>query len=464
MIITRDVINKNINYYDYGSNEYYSYKQLSVRIDFFKNLLLDFGCKKGETVLIGYGAGIDQTALLFAICELGMVIIINDYKIIDDDLGFIDPKSKMLMPINYFFGYDTDEDIKVKYFKKICDTYITSNEVEKYNNYSKNSLVLSNPDDVILKCTSSGTTGTPKKVEHTHRFLYNISKRNASFFSGKVASIWNLNHGSSVATYFLPNLMSKDVKEVISANPPVLKEPELCYSIFGDTNHMMIPYTRDLILNIALYKMPNLTYYTLSSIPYEIKSALQNSRCKDVISFFGCNETSGPIFINKVSYINFDTDVYHSFDNYYKIENLNPLTVKLSEYNININTNDNFEKLTQTSFKFKGRSDLLRINGRPISDKYNLLDLEFEYSLVYDILRNKIYLAIWRQNQIITDEMEIKNFVDDLNDILIKKSYGDHYISKFDILNKADFIAGVKLDQEFLRSYFREKVKEYAKF
>ena len=42
----------------------------------------------------------------------------------------------------------------------------------------------------------------------------------------------------------------------------------------------------------------------------------------------------------------------------------------------------------------------------------------------------------------------------------MKKSNNAHFISAFDVLNKDDYISGVKLDNEFLRSHFRERATD----
>ena len=395
-IITRHTINKNIEYVDSFDHFAYSYIDVSRKVDLFKNFLLGIGAKRGESVLIGYGAGINQTALFLAICELGMSVIINDYTVLPYNKS-IDTKSKVLMPIDYFFSLSGETHRKYEYFDRICNRIITQEEIEQYDDYKENDLILAEASDILIKCTSSGTTQTPKLIKHTHEFLFNISKRNSSMFYGNVGLMWNLNHGSSSATYFLPTLMSNDVTKVFSANSKLLECKETFYSLFGDVEHIMIPYANSLEKSIDDFSLPNLTYYTLGSISPKMVKAVKTNRCKDIISFFGCNETSGPIFVNKASYDDFSPEIYHAFDSYYEIENLNPLKVKLSEYSITINTNDNFEKIDDVKFKFNGRADLIKINGFPVCESYNQIYLpdDNNYSLVYDISYNRIYLALW---------------------------------------------------------------------
>jgi hypothetical protein len=466
MIITREVINKNITFADYGKGDipkYYYYNDVSKRVDLFKNYLISIGCKKGESVLIGYAPGIDQLGLFLAVCELGLNFIVNDYKTIDNEkFNFIDTKTKILSPINYFFDYGNFFEHKRNYFKKISDNYIEWSDIEQFNDDSPNNTIWAKPNDILMKCTSSGTTGTPKKVTHTHEFLYNISKRNTLFFNDNVLLVYNFNHGSSLATYFIPALMSENVKQFSNAYAELLKDEDKTENVFNNVDHVMIPYGNQLEEIIENYSFANLTYYTLSSISNKWISDYKN-KYKDIISIFGCNETSGPIFINKASYDNFETAVYHKVDDYYTIESIDPLIVYLKEYDKIINTKDIFS-IKNDGFEFKGRNDLLRINGLEIKKDYvNLLNKFQGYAdFIYDTVYNKIYLAVWLTN---LDSEKYNRSIEEIsriNKYLRNSTNNSHSISKFDFLNKDDFVTGVKLDHEFLRSYFREKVKDYA--
>lgn len=478
MIITRSIVNKDILFHDYQLDifqsidqsymkENYSYSSITTRIDFYKNFLMDLGCKPGETVLIGYEPGFDQISLFFAVCELGLSFIVNDYKLFEkfDDFDFIDTKTEMLLPINYFFDDERLIDPKRDFLGKISNRHIKYKDLAKCNNYKKNNSIMAKADSVLMKCTSSGTTGTPKLVEHTHEFLYNISKRNSKFFDNHVAMMYNLNHGSSLATYFIPALMSSNVKEFSNVTDGMLRLAgwkddnlrKILNSILQKSNHLMIPYSDQLYYMLQNYDLKNTIYYTLSTISQKIYNLKMS--CKDIISIFGCNETSGPLLINKASYDNFKPDVYYKLDNYYDFVSTNPLIVNLVEYNKDINTKDEFVILDDGGFKFNGRSDLIRINGYPVQmEKYqNIIDLDG--ILVYDTVYNEIYLAIWDTETL--DEFD--NVYRLYNKQLAKLSEDKHNISKVKVLYKRNFYTGVKLDQELIRSYFRKKVKNYDK-
>lgn len=473
MLITRDIINKDIVFYDYDhkfNKTQYDYVKLSAKIDFFKNFLMYKNCKKGESILIGFAASIEQIALFFAAAELGLSVIVADYKILDNEeyIGFLDTKTKILMPITYFIGFNdsgTDDEAVRKhlFYSDVCDNVFTYKDLQNYHNYDNNDIIIADKNDILLKCTSSGTTGTPKKVEHSHEFLYNISKRNSTFFDGHVALLFNLNHGSSLATYFLPSLMSPNVKEFTNGSSQQNYKGEnnvnIWTKVLNKCNHLMIPYTEILEQFLLGFNFPEMTYYTLSPIQKNMTTDKMKSRYKDIMSFFGCNETSGPIFINKASYDDFQVNVYRKIDDYYNIESIDPLIVNLKEYRISINTQDAFEKKDLTGFTFFGRRNLMRVNGLEVFKKYEEF-VNFDADLIYDSVYNEIYLAAWvRLGKKEFEEEELIKKISEINKKMHSMSGGSHKITKFKFLKRYHFTLGVKIDHEFLRSYFREKVE-----
>lgn len=487
MIITRDIINKNITYKDFIWDETikdYTYTDLNKQIDMFKNLLMNrYNCQIGEKILIGFRAGIMQTALIFAAAELGLKIVVVDYNKNETN---IDTKTKLLMPIDYFFL-----DVKLIWhkivflnklsretifiFKPLSDSKnsllnkmplygiykLASDskfEVDCIPDFTPNTEIKANKDSIFMTCTSSGTTGTPKIIEHSHEFIYELSNRNSKMFYGKVGVHTNLQHGSSFATYFLPSIVSNQVESIYNYNVVETHRylPARHPSIKID--HFMFPYTKgiEFFVESSTQLNPQLNLYTLSYIKSNWKLALENKKLKDIISIFGSNETSGPVFINKLSDPKFEETRYYKVDNFYDIglDDDVGLSVTLPVYkNKTICTNDKFKLNDDGSLTHLGRSDLIRINNLVVNTEVykNKVSEYLNGDLIYDSVQQQIYLAIWEEKENLND------IINQISNFMSSCSENAHYLSKYKILNYEDFLTGVKLDHELLREYFRNQ-------
>jgi hypothetical protein len=469
-IITREFINKNIKYVDCiptdGPDEdNYNYDVLSKKIDAFKNLLQQHGAdsSSAKSALIGISPGLDQTACVFACFELAITVCIVDYGRGDEfrHYTYMDPKTELLSPIDFFIVKKNRKsfDAKNEFFINHCEKSIY---IEDAEDYTPNNAQFCTPDSVIMKCTSSGTTGTPKVVEHTHKFLYHLAIRNTMFYDSVCAILYNLNHGSSFATYFLPVLHNKQTTKVynISCRPSKFCNGEVSVikKFLSKIDHIMISYMIE-IENLLSRSSNNINIYTLSSIPQRWKKYYKRNM-NDVISFFGSNETSGPVLINKLSFNNFSSDQYFAIDDFYKIEiNNETLHVPLPYYdNITIDTKDKFTRIDDKTYKFLGRSDLIKINGNTIKKTvYNSIVLSNgvkDFDLIYDIHENLIYLAIWQ------DVPDVGKKANRIIDKIKLISNNRNTINKYAVLDKSEFLTGVKIDHELLRHYFRKYVKD----
>jgi hypothetical protein len=454
MIVTRDLINKSITFRDSLSLDCpYTYTDLSKDIDAYKNLLqYKYNAVEGQAVLIGEQTGRTQLALVFACLELGLTITIVDYGRKDNfQTDYFDPKTTMLLPIHFFIVSAYDSTDKFSFFNQACETtVILSNETLEY---TPNQTINAKPNTMLLKCTSSGTTGTPKIVHHTHEFIFALVMRNAKMFDGVIGQAFNLSHGSSLATFFLPTLIAEGVTDYINFmlihTSSVIENYKL--------DHLMLPYPDMLEVFVEQYKKSahsGINLYSLTYIRDEWKEYTQEGKIKDIISFFGSNETSGPTLINRVSYDDFNRQRYHKVDDFYELEIRNTeLIVTLPTYNNKIETKDEFVSNGE-SFLHLGRNDMHRINGKFFRDTsyQRIVKDKLNSDLVFDFVNNRIYLAVWETD----DNLEQK--IDEIQEVLKKRSDDTHYISKYKVLSYEDFLSGIKLDQELLREYFRRYV------
>ena len=472
-LITRDIINKDITFKDvnvhnlYQKDKVYTFDDLNQQINIVKNILqFEHGCHEGETVLIGIVPCVLQIATFFACAELGLNIVIADHNRNDDWINpdYVDPKTQSLLPIDYFIVTSDQHPIpKYKLFYRICNKTVTIRDLETRDATPNHTLGCTS-ESMLLKCTSSGTTGTAKLVNHNHGFLYRLIERNKTFYYGSVCMAHNLNHGSSPATYFLPALCSQDTKVFVSFMITYVTETsrtEEYLKMAADKfarykfDHLMIPYSHmiDNFLKSASYDTLNL--YTLSTIKSHWLPYFLDSRVKNIISIFGSNETSGPTFINEIADHAFEENKYRKIDDFYGINLLdgNMLEVNMPVYGTKIITNDVFDKIGN-SYYHKGRNDLYRVNGYEVNVGYynSVIKGILDADLIIDTAKDSLYLAIWQCT-------EYEDKVENIKTELKKSSYGVHTISKYALLDKNNFMTGIKLDMELLRDYFRKYVE-----
>ena len=473
-VIDRSIINKDIIFFDInqkGKLVRYSYQEFEELVNQIKNYFIsNYEIKSGETVLIGYyGTCLRKIASFFACLELGLSISIIDYNI-----TIISPesttKTQLLSPIHYFICEDEHfpkEQPKSKYaiLIKHCLNTIYSTDItnHQYNENVDHEITI-NPKSIAMRCTSSGTTGTPKVIEHSHEFLFDLCERNSKMFYGNVVNEKCLGHGSGPATYFIPTLMSKDVKSIFNYWGDGCDFNNEKYFMRNKNifDHIMIAYTHDIdgyLENINDSDPPSrTTIYTLSTIKKEWISFVKENKIKNIISFFGTSETSGPIFINQARDENFIQNKFNLIDEYYQVSftEKNLLEVNIPTYNKKVCTNDEF-LVNSEGLYHNGRSDLIRINGHFVDIKsydriLEELNLSLDAKFIYDPAVNEIYLAIWKT------DWDLDKLIDNIN-IKIGTICWAHHISKYELLNPDSFFTGIKMDNQLLRDYFRSNVK-----
>jgi hypothetical protein len=223
---------------------------------------------------------------------------------------------------------------------------------------------------------------------------------------------------------------------------------------------MMLPYKEVIDLFFGYikehnFKFENLIIHTLGYIQKSwTKNIYEKNFVKDIISNFGSNETSGPVFLNKSSFNNYEFNEYKLIDDFFKVYIMDSgLLVTLPIYDKVVKMNDRF-KMVNDKFVHIGRSDLIRINDLEVIDDHyqSFVERYFTAEVIYDQVKSEIYLAIWKNYN---ENIPLSKTVNEINNYMLRSSDGRHKINKFDLLNHSDFVSGIKLDKEMIREYFR---------
>ena len=374
--------------------------------------------------------------------------------------------------------------------------YILSQDPHAINYWSKNATVVldcdklpdftvhsADPVDLnkftMISATTSGTTATPKVVPHTYEYMLKCSERALKIFnfSGRIAHVKILHHGSTLPVFFLPSVLS-DASNFhycapYPANPmgmggwspegiaDVLDASYTRWMEYLDINHMLLPYTEiveDILKSINRLDayFTDLTLYTLSYIRPEWAELIRGRNIR-VISIFGCTEASGPVLLSHLGNDNVDTfnnAVFYAVDDFFTITPVSNGTRIQNDY-VDVVMGDLFEPLGNNRYKHLGRSDICRINDVQINVAEVLALVEklgIKGQLVIDTQMEKIYLALWGKDLDVTKTSYI------INKKLLSMYSHVVKVSKTAIMDKDYYMSGIKLNMELLRHDFRNNV------
>ncbi len=479
-IITRDWIHKDAYFYVKGKG--FTREHFFSIINHWKKLILEKGVRPGGK--IGFAvATVDASyiAAIFAALELGLKLTILLKPINEREAN--SPKFTIHYPLDLLIL----DRLAIRWFPELKDYYINNSKeyidliwfgnntpVEK--NYSEEVLtVYPTPKDICLLCTSSGTSGNPKVIEHTHEFFYDLCNFNwqpLEFVEeDRVLHLVSFNHGSALGIYFLPSLRTSKWH--------YFSIPDFSLTIFTEENwnnfinfcqqekitKMQCPFDFSINSMIEAFERsdkgcPDLTIYVLTFINPKWYELVKSGKVKKVISIFGCSETSGPLFL---PYVDKDTEKFSPnflgkpIEGFHKINIIdNNLQVTIPTYNKTVDTEDSLRDMGN-GYDFAGKRKLYRINDTEI----NIYDIQgiflhhvtgFHYKdaiILVDEIYNRLYA--------VTNNKEIMQHVDS-----IKESVKIHYNGHIELDNllfiedMSNFVTGIKPDREKLLDYVRQ--------
>ena len=470
-ILTRDWIKEDSVFFDRSSS--YTKKDLCLHINFWKKYLLDNGafykCK------VGLATKVDEIyylALTFACFELGLnlVILAKPYKSDNDICN------------NPYFPLDILLIDIVLDDKDFYDYYI-NNSNKTITNLSNINVELdekdigynAEPQDICLSCLSSGTTTTPKKIEHTHEFFFDLCSVNWNSLgfedNDNVLHLYTFQHGSSMSIHFLPSLYKSKTHYFYDQLHNITEEKWVKFSIFcknKNITRLQSPYnmfTSKLVQSINdNTSCPNLTISVLSFINPEWLDIVKNNKIKKVISIFGCSETAGPLFLPFIDFktTNFDsTCLGKPIEEYYKISlKDNNLFAYIPTYNKEIGTEDILD-CKNGNYYFIGKNKVQRINDIEINFKdirqitLSATNYQFkEIIIIVDEVYNKLYIA--------TENKDLCSYKEKINLEMMK--FYKNKVELTDIIFLFDleyFVAGgIKPNREKILKFIRQVKNE----
>lgn len=457
--------------YNSDDDSYLDRTALRDFVRHWKAILIEkHNMQPGQTIGIGFPlTDIYYFGLVLAATDLGLRLVVLDISN-NHVINNANPKVQEFMPMDLFVSGRCLEADKDTYYRNLArksdiwtvwDTYAVQNAATWHDVDQTQA----SQDDTLLLCTSSGTTDRPKRVEHSHAFLQAVSQRNCDLwrFQGRVVHVRNLHHGSSLATYFLPAIMSDRCEAHYVYNVPDAESvPGLvrfCHQ--HDINHCQLPYVSYItdFLQTAVnegLEFSDLTIYTLGYIIPEWQHQLRHLGRVTIVSVFGCNETSGPIFTNQLTANteSFDPQAFEQCDDFYDLgmNDQNQLTVQLPMYQDRVIVMQDAFDVQGTRYRHLGRNDLVRINDIEL-DVFWLLtltqQLELPAQITVDRNLERLYLAVWDSK---SDTAVIQHQVQQA----LHAKYGTSlHIWQTQSLCMTDYMFGTKLDHELLRNKFR---------
>ena len=170
-------------YVDSASALRLTFEELNDRVNRVANMLLDHGIKKGDRVAILMMNSAEFVEVYFATAKIGGVVVPLNWRLVADELEFIlrDSGSLFLVYGNEFSSLAKelhsrgDETVLKKWFcskgnthQEFCIDYESARDEAE----ASEPALGAKDDDLLYIMYTSGTTGLPKGVVHSHNTMF----------------------------------------------------------------------------------------------------------------------------------------------------------------------------------------------------------------------------------------------------------------------------------------------------
>ena len=170
-------------YVDSASDLRLTFEQLNERVNRVANMLLDHGIKRGDRVAILMMNSVEFVEVYLATAKIGGVVVPLNWRLVADELEFIlrDSGSVVLVYGEEFSELATElysRGEKTLLKKWFCSKGNNNPEFSIDYESARDEAEASEPaigakdDDLLYIMYTSGTTGLPKGVVHTHNTMF----------------------------------------------------------------------------------------------------------------------------------------------------------------------------------------------------------------------------------------------------------------------------------------------------
>lgn len=449
-------------------------------------LVEKYNVQPGQTMMIDLWPGLQYYSLIFASMELGLVFII-DWPLCYNETDLINPKVTMYGQIDYVVTHSHQGDPShpkgqhawsefthqrnLKYGK----TLIYEDMLFEHNIYGNKrfdeitNTIWATPESDIIYSSSSGTTGTPKKITYSHKEIYQSAWRLMNQYSTKNHSVLHyksLQHGANLCLHFLPSFMVGGklfTASGINGEAEGGLESVVKFAVDNKINHLFLVNGTQIMY--FLENMPRADYTVNIITLYQITPAMlplmKEKNINWIKSVFGDMLCGSGHFIKTVDQ-NTDPATYDvtnmgpPLDDFWQFEIRDDEVLWISNRELGIEWRTAMDKfkVVDGNYHFMGRADKYRIGEEWIE----LDDLEKQVKSLFetdganisvDREMQKIYLAVWKPNA--EAEIKLNKFLDDkYQNVKIS------YVLRNE--NYQEYFSGRKIDNSKIRQVCRERL------
>ena len=418
-------------------------------------------------------------SLIFAAGELGLGFVILDHPI--GEWAMDKTKAALFAPIDLgveckVLGADHLNRIMTR---KFCTHNISVDEFDSYviqNDISYSEVadkIFSNPDDILLWVSTSGTSSPSKPVAYTHKYVVKLARRNSVLFGiqteSNVVHTRNMHHVSSLLIHFLPSICASKNHWTKYVNTSKSQDLTDFVSMLSDNkiNFMLVCNLFDLEAMFGKFQEQNLFFQhdielNLSGFhltPKILQAARRHNL--NIVSTFGSVDTACPLFVRRIGPATPDSDMEPGLVGEFYDDGFYQLTVSDSGIvTVDCRTcwptvrylNDSIERRGDKFYHIQ-RDNVIAMKNYEfnLTDLTNAIKTVLGYDdvmVVVDKEYDCLYLVLWDTGP----QIDIPMF----NANLSNSAYANCQMKKIVNLEKQKFTLDTKVNVDQLRGYLQQ--------